>query len=94
MRAFVRRVVNAIAREPEDARRERERSKEAAKQKRQPVVCDLCTLEGHIGDNCWTIIKSRADVERTWSGARRFAVETDASYADNRELWERTQEEQ
>ncbi len=33
---------------------------------RPPVRCDVCGLEGHDREGCWTTIRTRADVERTW----------------------------
>ncbi len=67
MRAFIRRVVDAITGEPEslDARRERERRKDAAKQERKPESCDVCCVEGHDRDACPSAI-GPGDVGRTW----------------------------
>ncbi len=92
MRAFVRRVVNAIAREPEDERRERERRKQAASQK--PPECDLCNLEGHTRDNCWAVIKNLNDIERTWarSGRPEQSSGTGPTFDEMREFWKRMQE--
>ena len=33
---------------------------------RPPVRCDVCGLEGHDRDACFSIIRSPADVQRTW----------------------------
>ncbi len=57
----------------------------------QPVVCDVCGLEGHDRANCWAVIKGRADVERTWSGSRWSAGEGD-TFQLMRGWWRRMQE--
>lgn len=63
MRAFVRRVVNAVTGKPESPD---ERRKEAAKQKSPPKSCDVCGQEGHQWTDCWTAIRTAADCEGTW----------------------------
>ncbi len=67
MRAFIRRVVDAITGEPEslDARRERERRKDAAKRPPPAVVCGYCGEPDHATDDCHSIIRP-GDTERTW----------------------------
>ena len=64
MRAFIRRVVNRIAGEPED---ERERRKEAAKQKRQ-LECIGCGSSDHATADCHSIIRP-GETGNTWRSA-------------------------
>ncbi len=92
MRAFIRRVVDAITGEPEslDARRERERRKDAAKRPPPAVVCAYCGEPDHATDDCYSIIRP-GDTERTWrsGGNPELSSGKGDSFERAREFWAR-----
>ena len=67
----------------------------APKEQETPAPCDVCGLEGHTRDTCWTAIRSAADLDRTWgrSGRPEQSNSTGATFDEMREWWRRMQEE-
>ena len=59
-----------------------------------PAQCDVCGLEGHDRATCWSIIRTRADVERTWgrSGSAEQSNGEGEMFEAMRDLWRRMKE--
>ena len=55
-----------------------------------PEPCDVCGLEGHARDACWTAIRTPADCERTWrAGGPERSSSHGPTFETIRDFWAR-----